>query len=167
MFFTIDDDNNITVYERPEEFAAGGNPVFVTQKELGTLAEGWPSTRLAEIWNSLPGVKPTKNFTTRAAGVKRIWDRVQGLVPAPGARNVASKAPKSRKKATPPSARETKADMVIGMMRAKGGATIEKIMKAADWQRHTVRGFVAGYCARKGLKVKSTKAENGSRTYSI
>ena len=41
-------------------------------------------------------------------------------------------------------------------------------MKATDWQAHSVRGFLSGTIGKKmGLKVTSTKAEDGDRTYSI
>jgi len=41
-------------------------------------------------------------------------------------------------------------------------------MKATDWQAHSVRGFLSGTIGKKmGLKVASTKTEDGERTYSI
>jgi hypothetical protein len=41
-------------------------------------------------------------------------------------------------------------------------------MKATGWQPHSVRGFLSGTVGKKlGLTVKSTKGENGERTYSV
>jgi hypothetical protein len=41
-------------------------------------------------------------------------------------------------------------------------------MKATNWQAHRVRGFLSGTVGKKlGLRLESTKAENGERTYSI
>ena len=66
--FTIDTDNNITAFPTPE-LAAGavgaGAQLFGSQQELAELATSWPAERLVEIWNSLPGVKPLKEFQKR------------------------------------------------------------------------------------------------------
>lgn len=56
---------------------------------------------------------------------------------------------------------------VMAMMQRKGGATISEIMKAMSWQRHTVRGFVAGAMKKAGRMVESFKPEGGERTYRI
>ncbi|MDI1285999.1 MAG: DUF3489 domain-containing protein, partial [Reyranella sp.] len=40
------------------------------------------------------------------------------------------------------------------------GATIDDIVKALDWQAHTVRGAIAGALKKKlGLKIESEKAD--------
>jgi len=41
-------------------------------------------------------------------------------------------------------------------------------MDATGWQRHTVRGFIAGTLNKKlGLKIESFKNEAGDRTYRV
>ena len=41
-------------------------------------------------------------------------------------------------------------------------------MKATGWLPHSVRGFISGALGKKmGLKVESTKREDGERVYSI
>jgi uncharacterized protein DUF3489 len=62
----------------------------------------------------------------------------------------------------------TKQAEVLAMMRKKGGASLPAIMKATGWQKHTVRGFMAGTVGKKmGLKVTSEKNAKGERVYSL
>jgi hypothetical protein len=51
------------------------------------------------------------------------------------------------------------------MLRSSAGATIDAMMKATDWQQHSVRGFLAGV-VRKRLKLSSKKSD-GNRVYRI
>jgi hypothetical protein len=62
----------------------------------------------------------------------------------------------------------SKKSIVIDMLRRKGGATLEEIAKATDWQNHTIRGFVSGTLTKKmGIAVESTKNADGARCYRI
>jgi len=41
-------------------------------------------------------------------------------------------------------------------------------MKATDWQAHSVRGFLSGTLGKKmGLKIVSSKTNDGERVYSL
>jgi hypothetical protein len=54
------------------------------------------------------------------------------------------------------------------MLKRRDGATIEEIVKAFDWQPHTVRGAIAGALKKKlGLNIVSEKDENRGRIYRI
>ena len=53
------------------------------------------------------------------------------------------------------------------MLQRKGGATLEEIMREMGWQRHTVRGVMAGAMKKAGHAVESFKPEGGERTYRI
>jgi hypothetical protein len=104
--FTIDAENNITVYASPAAVpATEGIDVFTSQVFLARLAIAWPGARLIEIWNSIPGVKPVNKFTNRAKGVSRIWAAIQTLAPAeaPAAEPAANAATRGKK--TPKGAR--------------------------------------------------------------
>jgi hypothetical protein len=61
----------------------------------------------------------------------------------------------------------TKYDRVLGLLRAKDGATIAAISKTTGWQAHSVRGFLAGVVKKKlGLFLVSEKTKSG-RVYRI
>ena len=183
--FTIDCDNNITAFGSLKEAnAAGiaGAEYFGSETELAKLAESWSSSRLVEIWNSLPGVTPVKKFKDRKTSVARIWKAAASLT-APVAPQGAPDAPKakgSRKKATSgkkaaparkggKEARDgSKKAEVLELMRRAKGATLQEIMKTTGWQAHTVRGFVSGTLIKKhGLKVESFRPDGKERTYRI
>jgi hypothetical protein len=56
---------------------------------------------------------------------------------------------------------------IIAMLRAPGGTTIAAMARAAKWQPHSVRGFLAGVVRKKlGLTLISADGENG-RVYRI
>jgi Protein of unknown function (DUF3489) len=83
----------------------------------------------------------------------------------------AKNAPKAKKAAK---AQETvgpregsKTAQVVAMLQRKGGATLTEIMESMGWQRHTVRGFMAGAMKKAGYTVESFKPEGGERTYRI
>ena len=62
----------------------------------------------------------------------------------------------------------TKQALVVEMLRRSEGATVDQIMEATGWQRHTVRGAFAGALKKKlGLAVTSEKVEDGARVYRV
>jgi hypothetical protein len=89
----------------------------------------------------------------------------------------AKKGPKPPKKAKSPrdpkgekaGIREgSKTATVLALIQRAKGATLAEIMEATSWQPHSVRGFISGTLGKKmGLKVESTKREDGERVYSI
>jgi hypothetical protein len=174
MIFVIDSENNITAIESGAAIPDNSQQ-FSSEKELGKLAADWPAERLVDIWNSLPGVKPVKKFTTRNAAAGRIWKAIQGL--GADVREHAPARPRTKakagKKATPKQKAATARDgskkaTVIALLIRKDGATLEAIMKATDWQAHSVRGFISGALIKKaGLKIESFKRQDGERAYAI
>jgi len=173
MIFTIDQENNITAHDsRQSATGVSDAQVFASAKDLGKLAAEWPADRLVAIWNSLAGVKGVKKFTSRAAGVNRIWKTIQSLgsevstaAPAKTTRKQSSKAAQAK----PVKARDdSKKAQVIEMLSRKDGASLADIMQTTGWQAHSVRGFISGALIRKtGLPVESFKRDDGERVYRI
>ncbi len=78
----------------------------------------------------------------------------------------AKKAPKGGKKAG--GARDgSKAAKIIDMLKRPDGATLAEIMRATDWQAHSVRGFLSTAGKKHRLKIESTRTGAGERTYKI
>ena len=57
---------------------------------------------------------------------------------------------------------------IVALLRRKEGATLADLTKATGWQPHSVRGFLSAHVGKKlGLKLESTKREDGQRVYRI
>src|ERR1035437_5682282 len=189
--FTIDSDNNITIFA-PEKQAkatdATGTEAFTSQEELTKLAAEWPGGRLVEIWNSLTGVDPVKKFTDRKTAIARIWKAIQSLQPASlvaqetvaplhdvGTRRAAKSKPTGKAKIGRKAATEghgprkgSKHAKILELIRKPNGTTIQDLMTATGWQAHSVRGFLSAVVGKKlGLKLESSKREDGQRAYQI
>jgi len=108
--------------------------------------------QLASAGAQAPDVAPGKAKATRKA-------------------TAAKNAPKGKKAAKGEEAagpREgSKTAQVVAMLQRKGGATLIEIMEKFGWQRHTVRGFMAGAMKKAGYTVESFKNATDERTYRI
>ena len=57
---------------------------------------------------------------------------------------------------------------LIEMLRTEGGATIDEIVEATNWQAHTARGAMSGALKKKlGLTITSEKVDGRGRCYRI
>ena len=93
--FVIDSENNITAFGAGQHVPkAEDSERFKSSDELGKLAATWPAGRLAEIWNSLPGVIPVKKFMDRKTAVRRIWAAIESLGEPAKKPNVAGLRPR-------------------------------------------------------------------------
>jgi hypothetical protein len=118
---------------------------------------------------------PEQKAPTKAKGAKQAR-RVAPAKPKSNkkakAQKVAKQAAKAPKKAAKPKAegvREgSKTATVLALIQRAKGATLAEIMETTSWQAHSVRGFISGTLGKKmGLKVDSTKRDDGTRVYSI
>ena len=64
--------------------------------------------------------------------------------------------------------RTTKQERVLTLLSGSAGASIEDLMTATDWQKHSVRGFLAGTVKKKlGFTLTSSKVKGDVRRYRI
>jgi Protein of unknown function (DUF3489) len=70
------------------------------------------------------------------------------------------------KEASTPRA-ESKGAKILELIGRPKGATLAEIVKATDWQKHSIRGFLSTAAKKHGLKIESTKTEAGDRVYQI
>jgi hypothetical protein len=62
---------------------------------------------------------------------------------------------------------DSKQSRVVAMLRAPTGTTLAGMIEETGWQKHSVRGFLAGV-VRKRLKLKLTSEKGGGdRVYRI
>jgi Protein of unknown function (DUF3489) len=140
-----------------------------------------PKAAASKIWGRIQGMaEPEKEKADAAPKAERKpKGGAQGAKGAPVKGKAtkkatpAKKAPKGAKAAKPakPEAgapREgSKTAQVVAMLQRKNGATLSEIMEKMGWQKHTVRGFMAGAMKKAGYTVESFKPEGGERTYRI
>jgi hypothetical protein len=81
---------------------------------------------------------------------------------------IAPKAKKAAKAQQSEGPREgSKTAQVVAMLQRKNGATLAEIMSKMGWQKHAVRGFMAGAMKKAGYAGESFKPEGRERTYRI
>jgi len=123
-------------------------------------------TTITEEATAQAAAEKPKASKKASVGQKRAHVAAKKGKVAPKAR-AAKKAPKAPKKAGV--ARDgSKAAKILELLKRPDGATLAEIMKATDWQAHSVRGFISGTLSKKlGLAVASAKTEVGERRYSV
>jgi hypothetical protein len=149
----------------------GVTPVKGVKNTKGAVSRIWDRIQgLGEA--AAPEAEPAKPKANRKA---KGGARAAKGAPAKGRTakktTPAKNAPKAKKAAKPQEAagpREgSKQAQVVAMLQRKNGATLVEIMEKMGWQRHTVRGFMAGAMKKAGYTVESFKPDGGERTYRI
>ena len=155
----------------PAEFAATEPAVIEPDKPEASIARPEADATLqAEI-------DPVALTLAQPEAVEPIAETgapVAQDAPAEGTatKNPAKKARKAKKEPKPEAStagpREgSKTAQVVAMLKTPNGATLEEIMTKMGWQKHTVRGFMAGAMKKAGYQVESFKSEAGARSYRI
>jgi len=125
----------------------------IQEKVFGVIASAPQPTAVAQNCLALPSVQSDESTLERSHTMAKKQTGKQA----------------KRKKAPAIEVREgSKKAKVIQMLQRPDGATLDGLMKATDWQAHTVRGFLSATVGKQlGLKVDSSKRDDGQRVYRI
>jgi len=143
-----------------------------TSTETAAVAEQGANVA-PEKASSKKDASQKKGAPKAARSAKKASPKVATSKKAPKVARAAKAAKAASKKASNPAKaaaapREgSKKQIVLDLLQRKNGATLDEIMKATDWQKHSVRGFIAGAVKKMGHTVESTRSDKGERTYKI
>ncbi len=59
---------------------------------------------------------------------------------------------------------DTKAATIVNLVSREGGATMDELMRATGWLRHTLRGYIAGTLRKRGHLFRSVRAKGDEPT---
>jgi hypothetical protein len=153
----------------------GLTPVKKLTDRKSAVAKIWKAIQSLDGGGAADGAEPITTAATAAPkaarNAKKAKHAAKQAKKAKSAKS-AAKAPakgKPGKAAKPAAARDgSKKAEIIALLQRKGGATLAQIMKATDWQAHSVRGFISGALGKKmGLTVNSVRREDGERVYTL
>ena len=145
-------------------------------QNLGAVEQKPAAETSAPVVTDVAPAEPEPTIVPQASPEVAVAAEVDGQAAMVAVDTAAKPAPKKKaakpsKKAEAPKAngvREgSKTAQVVGMLERKDGATLSEIMEKMGWQKHTVRGFMAGAMKKAGYTVESFKPEGGERTYRI
>ena len=104
-----------------------------------------------------PAKSERSNVARRTAGGKPASTRVS-----------AAATTGARKREAPAEGGGSKLALLLQLLNRPEGASIEDMMRVSQWQKHSVRGFLAGTVKKKlGLPLPSSKPEGDVRRYRI
>jgi hypothetical protein len=139
--------------------------------EPSSVAEAAPIPEAHETTEPATAIPEEPEPATATPAAPQTPDVATEEVPAKKkttARKNAPKAPKAAKSREATGPRDgSKTAQVVAMLQRPEGATLSEIMASMGWQKHTVRGFMAGSMKKAGYNVESFKPESGERTYRI
>ena len=157
--------NNIAV-PLPKGLAGAAAKMAVTKMiERGWLQEVDANLRCGEpLWRETGDGHGTTLVVTDAGllaiGIEPVVAKIEAAIHENAAEVPVTKLPTPRA--------GTKQAMLITLLRASDGATMDEIVAATGWLAHTARGAMSGALGKKlGLVVTSTKEERRGRVYRI
>ena len=139
-----------------------------------TNAEATITENAASLAEQGAHVAPEKASSKKGGSQKKGTPKGQKAAKSGKAKASPKKEAKAGKKAKPTPAKEasapraeSKGAKILELIGRPKGATLAEIVKATDWQKHSIRGFLSTAAKKHGLMIESTKTEAGDRVYSI
>ena len=138
-----------------------------------TNAEATITENAATVAELGAHVAPEKASSKKGATQKKDAPKGQKSAKGSKAKVLPKKQAKAGKQAAAPAKEastpraESKGAKILEMIGRPKGATLAEIVKATDWQKHSIRGFLSTAAKKHGLKIESTKTEAGDRVYQI
>lgn len=156
MLHLIKNETLVTLGTTPDPLPGDALPV---RSRDDLLAAPLSLATLTALYRARPEARPDRRFKTRAQAAEALWDLLQ---PEPETATLASDGGPAEVAAPP-----IKQALLISLLRREGGATLEELAAATGWQKHSVRGALAGALKRRlGLTILSERTDAG-RTYRI
>jgi hypothetical protein len=118
-------------------------------------------------------VASEKATAKKAAAQKQGAPKAKKAAKAATPKKTAKAGAKVRKKVAKPESKaaapraESKGAKILEMIARAKGVTLADVMKATDWQAHSVRGFISTAAKKHSVKIESTKNDAGLRTYRV
>ena len=133
-----------------------------------TNAESTTTENAATVAEQGAHVAPEKASSKKGApkGQKSAKGKAKASPKKEGKAGKKAAKPAHAKEASTPRA-ESKGAKILELIGRPKGATLAEIMRATDWQKHSIRGFLSTAAKKHSLKIESTKTEAGNRVYQI
>src|ERR1039458_8902378 len=154
--------NNAETNDKAAAVAAQGAPVApekAPSKKGASQKKGVPKAK-----KGAKGDKGAKGGKAKATPKKQAKASKTAKATKKPAKSAAK--PARAKEATAPRP-ESKGAKILGLIGRAKGATLAEIMKATEWQAHSVRGFISTAGKKHGVEIESSKNEAGDRVYRI